>query len=125
MRADATTIFSMCGSGLVRQRVTAACRSILPGQIGSYGRLAAAVGAPGAARAVGSVMAANRIPLIVPCHRVLRSGGQLGGYSMGRGLPLKRQLLDLERGMRPTEKSAPVGVKPVATAVCDATGTGR
>ncbi|HEY5315959.1 MAG TPA: methylated-DNA--[protein]-cysteine S-methyltransferase [Pirellulales bacterium] len=107
-----------------QQRVVAACRSILPGQTRSYGELAAAAGAPRAARAVGSVMAANRLALLVPCHRVLRAGGQLGGYSLGSGLPLKRQLLDLERGMRPAKKRSRMGAKPVAAGICDAIGAG-
>lgn len=97
-----------------QQRVTAACRSILPGRTASYGELAAAVGAPRAARAVGSVMAANRIPLLVPCHRVLRAGGQLGGYSMGRGLALKQQLIELERSMAPASRARRFGAKAVA-----------
>jgi methylated-DNA-[protein]-cysteine S-methyltransferase len=65
-----------------------------PGQTISYGELAAAVGHPGAARAVGSVMANNPIPIIIPCHRVLASDGTLGGY--GGGLDMKRALLQME-----------------------------
>lgn len=60
----------------------------------SYGALAEAVGHPGAARAVGTAMARNPVPIIVPCHRVLASGGKLGGY--GGGLEMKRGLLELE-----------------------------
>ncbi len=62
----------------------------------SYGELAEQIGHPRAARAVGSANGANPVPIILPCHRVIASGGGLGGY--GYGLPLKRQLLDLERG---------------------------
>ncbi len=72
------------------------CRSIVPGQTVSYGELAEAVGSPGAARAVGSAMAKNRIPLIVPCHRVLPRGGGLGGFSAPTGQKLKRRLLRIE-----------------------------
>ena len=57
----------------------------------SYGELAARVGAPGAARAVGTANATNPICLIIPCHRVIRTGGALGGY--GFGLERKRWLL--------------------------------
>ena len=64
----------------------------------SYGEVAAAAGSPGAARAVGQVMAANRTPLIVPCHRVLAAGGKIGGFSAPQGLALKRRLLALESG---------------------------
>jgi methylated-DNA-[protein]-cysteine S-methyltransferase len=62
----------------------------------SYLELATMVGNPKASRAVGTAMATNPIPIVVPCHRVLRSGGQLGGY--GGGLPAKVKLLELERG---------------------------
>lgn len=76
--------------------VVAACRRIRWGQARTYGQLAAVCGSPGAARAVGSVMAKNRFPLIVPCHRVLAAGGALGGYSAPDGLQMKRRLLAME-----------------------------
>ncbi|NLM46445.1 MAG: methylated-DNA--[protein]-cysteine S-methyltransferase [Firmicutes bacterium] len=60
----------------------------------SYGELAAQVGSPRAARAVGQAMARNRTPVIIPCHRVLCSDGSLGGF--GSGLPWKERLLGLE-----------------------------
>lgn len=60
----------------------------------SYGELAEAIGTPGAARAVGSSCARNPIPIIIPCHRVLLSGGAIGGYSGGEGV--KEKLLALE-----------------------------
>ncbi|HWA99245.1 MAG TPA: methylated-DNA--[protein]-cysteine S-methyltransferase [Pirellulales bacterium] len=78
-------------------RVTNRCRRIAWGSTMSYGELASSVRAPGAARAVGSVMARNPVPILVPCHRVLGASGRLGGYSMGSGLPVKRRLLSLER----------------------------
>jgi methylated-DNA-[protein]-cysteine S-methyltransferase len=77
-------------------RVIAACRRIPWGETRTYGELAAECGSPGAARAVGSVMAKNRYPLIVPCHRVLAAGGDLGGYSAPDGLAMKRRLLAME-----------------------------
>lgn len=77
-------------------QVIAACRRIPWGGTSTYGELAAKCGSPGAARAVGSVMAKNRYPLIVPCHRVLASGGELGGYSALDGLKMKRRLLAME-----------------------------
>jgi methylated-DNA-[protein]-cysteine S-methyltransferase len=76
--------------------VIAACRRIPWGGTSTYGELAAECGSPGAARAVGSVMAKNRYPLIVPCHRVLAAGGDLGGYSAPDGLAMKRRLLAME-----------------------------
>lgn len=80
-----------------QKQVVAACRAIPWGQTISYGELAAEVGHPGAARAVGTVMRKNRVPLIVPCHRVLASGGRLGGYSAPSGLKMKHRLLALEK----------------------------
>jgi methylated-DNA-[protein]-cysteine S-methyltransferase len=78
------------------RRVVEACRRIPRGQARTYGQLAAICGSPGAARAVGSVMAKNRFPLVVPCHRVLAAGGELGGYSAPDGLRMKRRLLAME-----------------------------
>jgi methylated-DNA-[protein]-cysteine S-methyltransferase len=66
------------------------------GETLSYLQLAERAGSPRASRAVGSAMATNPVPIVVPCHRVLRSGGQLGGY--GGGLDVKRYLLALEGG---------------------------
>ena len=60
----------------------------------SYGRLAARIGQPGAARAVGNALAANPVPLIVPCHRIILSDGGIGGF--GAGMRLKKQLIALE-----------------------------
>ncbi len=66
------------------------------GRTVSYLELATVAGSPRASRAVGSAMATNPLPIIVPCHRVLRTGGHLGGY--GGGLDAKRLLLALEGG---------------------------
>jgi methylated-DNA-[protein]-cysteine S-methyltransferase len=79
-----------------QQRVIDHCRRIRPGQTLSYGELAEKAGSPRAARAVGTVMSKNRFPLIVPCHRVVASGGALGGYSAPDGLSMKRKLLARE-----------------------------
>lgn len=64
--------------------VLTACSRIPKGKVKTYGELARAVGKPGAARAVGQVMAGNPVPLLIPCHRVVRSGGFLGGFGGGR-----------------------------------------
>ncbi|GAA3068810.1 methylated-DNA-[protein]-cysteine S-methyltransferase [Streptomyces olivoverticillatus] len=64
------------------------------GTVVAYQDLANLVGEPGAARAVGVAMGANPLPLVVPCHRVVESGGGLGGF--GPGLEVKRKLLALE-----------------------------
>lgn len=67
------------------------------GRTTTYGQLAEAAGAPRAARAVGSVMSRNPVPLVIACHRVLASDGKLGGYSAPSGLAMKERLLQLER----------------------------
>ena len=64
------------------------------GQVTTYGALAKAAGRPRAARAVGTVMNRNPIPIVLPCHRVVGANGDLVGY--GGGLERKRQLLTLE-----------------------------
>ena len=69
------------------------CRRIPRGEVVTYGELARRAGYPGAARAVGQVMATNRIPLVIPCHRVVAAGGRLGGYSAPQGLAMKKRLL--------------------------------
>jgi methylated-DNA-[protein]-cysteine S-methyltransferase len=79
-----------------QRKVRAACRAIPRGEVRSYGELAESAGFPGAARAVGSVMRTNRFPLIIPCHRVVASGGKIGGFSCPSGLEMKEKLLALE-----------------------------
>lgn len=78
------------------RRVLKALSRTKLGETLSYAELARRAGFPGASRAVGAVMKKNRLPLILPCHRVLAANGGLGGYS--QGLHLKRKLLDLEKG---------------------------
>ena len=65
------------------------------GEVRTYGELAKAIGRPGAARAVGQACNRNPIPIIVPCHRVVGTGGKLTGYA--GGLTLKKRLLELEK----------------------------
>jgi methylated-DNA-[protein]-cysteine S-methyltransferase len=64
----------------------------------SYAEVAAEAGSPRGARAAGNALGANPIPIVIPCHRVLHSGGGIGGY--GGGLDRKRYLLELERGLQ-------------------------
>ena len=77
-------------------RAWEACRAIPPGETRSYRWLAEAAGSPGASRAAGQAMARNRVPLVVPCHRVIGSAGELRGFG-GPGLPMKARLLEMER----------------------------
>lgn len=66
-------------------------------EVSTYGQVAAAIGSPKACRAVGGALHINRTPVVVPCHRVLASGGNLGGF--GGGLEMKKALLLLEQGV--------------------------
>ena len=77
-----------------QRAVWEALRAVPYGETRTYGELARAAGHPSAVRAVGAANGANPVPLVVPCHRVVASGGRLGGY--GGGLGLKRRLLALE-----------------------------
>ena len=72
-----------------------ALRRIPYGKTATYGQIARRIGKPSGARAVGAANGRNPIPIVVPCHRVVASGGKLGGY--GGGLALKRRLLELEK----------------------------
>jgi methylated-DNA-[protein]-cysteine S-methyltransferase len=77
-----------------RRRVLRATARIPFGATSTYSQVAAAAGSPRAHRAAGSALGANPLPIVVPCHRVLRAGGALGGY--GGGLAMKEELLRLE-----------------------------
>ena len=77
--------------------VLTACRAIEFGQTISYSGLAKKSGRPNASRAVGSALAKNPLPLIIPCHRIIRSDGKLGGFSAPGGITLKKRMLELER----------------------------
>jgi len=79
-----------------QRRVLRQCRQILWGHTLTYGELAARAGSHGAARAVGNIMAANSLPLVIPCHRVVGAAGTLGGFSAPGGVRVKRRLLRLE-----------------------------
>jgi methylated-DNA-[protein]-cysteine S-methyltransferase len=93
---------------LVR-RVLACCRQVGYGRTISYGQLAARAGVPRAARAVGNCMAANPLPLIVPCHRVVLADGRPGSYSAPGGTRMKRRLLAMERAGGATQGTGSVG----------------
>lgn len=82
-------------------------RQIPYGCVSTYGRLAKKIGVPRAGRAVGQALARNPFPLVIPCHRTIRSDGSLGGF--GGGLKLKRQLLELE-GVRFDQRGRVVSI---------------
>jgi methylated-DNA-[protein]-cysteine S-methyltransferase len=77
-----------------RREVLRATAQIPYGHTASYRDVATRAGSPGAVRAAGSALATNPLPIVVPCHRVLRTGGALGGY--GGGIEMKQTLLELE-----------------------------
>ncbi|NEY35921.1 methylated-DNA--[protein]-cysteine S-methyltransferase [Streptomyces sp. PRKS01-65] len=81
-------------SGFNREVLRELARGVPYGHVVGYGDLARRVGQPGASQAVGVAMGANPLPVVVPCHRVVESGGGLGGF--GGGLETKRRLLALE-----------------------------
>ena len=85
----------ICGTAF-QQAVWAALRAIPPGETRSYGEIAAAIGKPGAVRAAGTACGDNGLAVLIPCHRVLRGDGSLGGYAYG--LERKKALLEREKG---------------------------
>lgn len=78
------------------RRVLSAARRIPYGEVATYAEVAAGAGSPGGSRAAGNALGANPIPIVIPCHRVVRAGGALGGYT--GGLRRKELLLGVERG---------------------------
>jgi methylated-DNA-[protein]-cysteine S-methyltransferase len=93
-RRDFTLALAPAGTPF-QQAVWTALTGIPFGETESYGHLAARIGYPGKARAVGAANGANPIALIIPCHRVIGADGSLTGY--GGGLPLKKRMLEFER----------------------------
>jgi len=89
--------------GKFERAVLVAARRIPRGETRTYGEIAVSVGAPGAARAVGTALGRNPIPIIVPCHRVLAAGGASGGFSAPGGLTTKLKILEIERARRGPE----------------------
>jgi len=90
----------LSGATAFQRRIWSAVRDIPYGETRSYGQIAHQAGSPGAARAVGRAMATNPVPIVVPCHRVIGSDGNLRGF--GGGLDLKRRLLEMERALGET-----------------------
>jgi len=103
----------LIGATAFQRRVWSAVRDIPYGETRSYGQIARQAGSPGAARAVGQAMTANPVPIVVPCHRVIGSDGDLRGF--GGGLDLKRRLLEMEGAL----KENPRYGQDVTTNRCD------
>jgi len=78
------------------RRVYAVTRTIAPGRVLTYGEVAARVGADASARAVGQSLGRNAMPIVVPCHRVVATGGGPGGFSAPGGAATKRRMLAIE-----------------------------
>lgn len=87
-----SVLIERCAS--FQKRVLLAEYEIPRGKVSTYGRIANHLGKPGAARAVGTALATNPFPILIPCHRAIRSDGTLGGYQ--GGLQMKRALLEQE-----------------------------
>lgn len=79
-----------------QRKVFEVVRSIPAGETLSYGEVAAAVGSPGAARAVGQALGRNPYPIVIPCHRVLAAGGRIGGFTAPGGASTKARMLAAE-----------------------------
>lgn len=104
--------------GEFQRKVLEKCAEIPPGEIRPYGWIAREIGNPGAVRAVGTALGRNPVPVLIPCHRVVRTDGRIGNYAYGS--PMKRQLLEHE-GLDPEaiETAARSGVRLVGS---DTTG---
>jgi O-6-methylguanine DNA methyltransferase len=104
--------------GEFQRKVLEKCAEIPPGEIRPYGWIAREIGNPGAVRAVGTALGRNPVPVLIPCHRVVRTDGRIGNYAYGS--PMKRELLEHE-GLDPVaiETAARRGVRLVGS---DTTG---
>lgn len=103
-------------------------REISAGETITYGELAAKAGYPRASRAVGTVMSRNRYPILIPCHRVVSTGGKLGGYTNPEGVRFKSQLLAMEAEMAesiPFASSRPLATPPSGNRRITRTAPGR
>ena len=96
-RVDFSAVpLDLSGEPPFRARVLGVLRTVRYGRTTTYAALARRAGRAGGARAAGQAVARNPLPLIVPCHRVVRSDGSLGGFSAAGGVAVKRRLLAAE-----------------------------
>lgn len=116
----------MSGQSELYQRIYQVARTIKPGATLTYGEIAARLGTPREARAIGQAMGRNPWPIVVPCHRVLGVGGKLVGFSAHGGLETKLRLLAIEHakvgdapGLFDDQGGLPIGTRPPApSALC-------
>ena len=87
------------------RRVYDVARRIAPGATRTYGEVAAELGVPSGAQAVGAALGRNRVPIVIPCHRVLAAGGRTGGFSAPGGVATKRRLLAIEGALPDVQPS--------------------
>jgi methylated-DNA-[protein]-cysteine S-methyltransferase len=91
-------VLDMRGISPFNASVYEIARAIPPGETMSYGEIAAKIGMPDAARAVGKALGENPFPIVVPCHRVIAAKGKIGGFSANGGAATKLRMLAIERG---------------------------
>ncbi|MCH8475831.1 MAG: MGMT family protein [Opitutales bacterium] len=96
-RQKLTVPFDRVRKSSFGEKVLAEVQAIPPGECRTYGEIAAKCGSPGAARAVGRLMARNPLPIFVPCHRVIGANRKLTGYSGPGGVEFKKWLLEKEK----------------------------
>jgi len=107
-RVDFSSLpLDLSGVGAFDRAVYEAAREVRWGQTVSYGEIARRIGAPEAARAVGRALGRNPVAIVVPCHRILASGGRIGGFSAFGGARAKQRLLALE-GVHPGHGTPPI-----------------
>jgi O-6-methylguanine DNA methyltransferase len=85
------------GFGSFGRKVVKVCKAVPTGQTITYSQLAKKAGFPKAARAVGNILAKNPLPLIIPCHRVVRADGKIGNFSAPGGSRMKKKMLEHEK----------------------------
>jgi len=102
------------GEGSFSGKVYRACRDIPFGETMSYSALAWRIGSQDAARAVATAVSKNRIPLVIPCHRVIYADGRTGGFSAAGGPELKQRMLELERRASGNESARGAAHRPGA-----------
>ena len=94
-------IIDLAATGAWERAVYESARAIPAGTTITYGALAARVGDPGQARAVGQALGRNPWPIVVPCHRITAADGRMGGFSAPGGTATKLKLLEIEGALRP------------------------